>query len=187
MATIIIAFPPFAGGNHLKNLLTVTDKNIDSYIPLYNGSNTVHSHAGPGPVHSRVGHNLNKEDLSTDLMIGHFGEIMSYQNEIRKLTNKKFIIISPDTYEDRKILSERFVDPELKLDSYYDHEQVFLYEPFMFYYYFGTKMKNIMNISVTELFNNNINPVIDRINYFISKDLARDQVNQLHTMWKGMN
>jgi hypothetical protein len=29
--------------------------------------------------------------------------------------------------------------------------------------------------------------VIDRINYFISKDLARDQVNQLHKIWKSKN
>ena len=175
---VIICFPPNAGGNHLRNLLTVTKENIDSYMSVYKGGKS---------AHSRVGHNLVEEDLLTDLMYGHFGEIMSYQKEIRKFTNKKFIMISPDTYKDRKILSERFAEPQLKLDSYHDHEQVFLYEPFMFHYYFGTKMKNIMNISVTELFNDDINPVIDRINYFISKDLARDQVNQLHKMWKGKN
>ena len=44
-----------------------------------------------------------------------------------------------------------------------------------------------MDISVTEFFNDDINPVIDRINYFISKDLARDQVNQLHKIWKSKN
>ena len=177
---VIICFPPNAGGNHLRNLLTVTKENINSYIPFYKGGKSVHSRAEP---------NLIEEDLSDDLIYGHFGEIMSYQNEIRKFTNKKFIMISPDTYEDRKILSERVVGEHnnLKLDSYHDHEQVFLYEPFMFHYYFGTKMKNIMNISVTELFNDDINPVIDRINYFISKDLARDQVNQLHKIWKSKN
>jgi hypothetical protein len=177
---VIICFPPNAGGNHLRNLLTVTKENIDSYMPFYKGGKSVHSRAEP---------NLIEEDLSDDLIYGHFGEIMSYQNEIRKFTNKKFIMISPDTYEDRKILSERVVGGQdnLKLDSYHDHEQVFLYEPFMFHYYFRTKMKNIMNISVTELFNDDINPVIDRINYFISKDLARDQVNQLHKIWKSKN
>ena len=185
---VIICFPPNAGGNHLKNLLTVTKENIDSYIPFYKGGKSVNGSI-TNTVHSRVGHNLTEEDLSSDLIYGHFGEVMSYQNEIRKFTNKKFIMISPDTYEDRKILSERNTrgQDNLKLNSYHDHEQVFLYEPFMFHYYFGTKMKNIMNISVTELFNDDINPVIDRINYFISKDLARDQVNQLHKIWKSKN
>ena len=175
---IIICFPPKSGGNHLKNLLTVTKENIDSYIPFYKGD---------GTAHSRVGYNLVEEDLLTDLMYGHFVEIMSYQNKIQKFTNKKFIIISADTYKDRKILSERVLGEHdnLTLDS--DYEHLFLYKPFIFHNYFETEIKNILNISVTELFNDDINPVIDRINYFISKDLARDQVNQLHKIWKSKN
>jgi hypothetical protein len=177
---IIICFPPKSGGNHLKNLLTVTKENIDSYIPFYKGD---------GTAHSRVGYNLVEEDLLTDLMSGHFGEIMVYQNKIQKFTNEKFIIISADTYNDRKLLSERVLGEhdKLKLDSNQDQEQLFLYKPFVFHHYFGTKIENIMDISVTEFFNDDINPVIDRINYFISKDLARDQVNQLHKIWKSKN
>ena len=177
---IIICFPPKAGGNHLRNLLTVTKENIDSYITLYEARKT---------VHNRVGNNFEREDLLTDLMAGHFGEIMAYQNKIQEFTNKKSIIISADTYKDRKILSERVIGEHdnLKLDNEQDYEHLFLYKPFVLHHYFGTEIKNIMNVSVTELFNDDINPVIDRINYFISKDLARDQVNQLHKIWKSKN
>jgi hypothetical protein len=180
MDKIIIVFPLNAGGNHLKNLIEVNSDNFVEYKSLYLQSKN--------SVHTRKDKNLIEQDLDTNLMHGHFGEIMSFQTQIRAMRNKRFISISPDTYEDRKILSERFDPPHsLELDSYYDYEQVFLYEPFMFHYYFNVSMDDIMNISVHELFQDNINNVIDRLNFFLRRDLSREHVNELHRIWRQKN
>ena len=49
----IICFPPYAGGNHVKNLLEFTTDNFDTYLDLYTGKDK--------KVHARDGHNLTKQ------------------------------------------------------------------------------------------------------------------------------
>jgi hypothetical protein len=185
MTTTIIAFPPGSGGNHLKNIVSV---NTNELLSIYSTS-------GP-TVHLTSGGNLKKEqidlalaDQSVDHVLhGHFGEIMSFQNEIRRLKNKKFIILSPDSDNDRTLLNSRrqklgldFV--KFKNSEYFDGEQVFLYEPFMYHYYYQLPMDNIMNISISEWFVEDISSVISRLNYFLKSDLDSVKINQLHRIW----
>ena len=135
MSHVIIVFPPGAGGNHLKNLIT----GDISVANLYHSRPT---------VHSRSGENFSADALLTNKIThGHFGEIMSHQSLLRSINNKKFIILSPDTLEDRELLYKRRLRLGSELSTpapgdYFDGEQVFLYESFMYYYYFNTT-KNI--------------------------------------------
>jgi hypothetical protein len=117
---------------------------------------------------------------------------MSFQNEIRELTDKKFIILSPDSVNDRAMLNIR----RRKLGSgynnckdgdYFDGEQVFLYESFMYHHYFGVSMENIMNIPISEWFVEDIGLVINKINYFLKINLDVVNVNKLHKTWYRNN
>ena len=176
---LIICFPPFAGGNHVKNIIQVNEENFKEYIKLY----TDKEPSQPG-VHMHPGHNLTKEKFhKNNIVHGHFGEIMSVREDIRQTVNKKWILISPDTYKCRSILYKR--SGVLPLDTYYDHEQVFLYEPHMIHNYFGSKMIDIMNVSIYELFSDNINSVLDRIDSFLPFNINKDQAKDLHKLWKG--
>jgi len=172
----IICFPPEGGGNHCKNILEFTEENFDTYVDLYKGKDTK-------DVHAQGGNNLTKEKFNqNNLLLGHFGEIMSFRAEISSI-DKRWILISPDTYECRSILYER--GRLLKLDTYHDHEQVFLYEPHMYHRYFGSPMNNIMNISVYEWFADNIDEVLDRLSFFLSRDIDKEKANYLHQLWKA--
>lgn len=172
----IICFPPEGGGNHCKNILEFTEENFDAYVDLYNGRET---HG----VHAQRGHNLTKEKFEqNNLLLGHFGEVMSLREEISAI-DKQWILISPDTYECRSILYER--GRFLKLDEYHDHEQIFLYEPHMYNRYFSTPMSDIMNISVYEWFADDIDEVLDRLGFFLSRDIDKDKAKYLHQLWKA--
>jgi hypothetical protein len=148
MSVVIISFPPGAGGNHLKNILTLND---DTPLNLYNNSS--------GTFHAYPGNNLKETDCivaqtmsGLHVLHGHFGEIMSYQKYIEKMPNKKFVILSPDTPHDRELLRLRqksLGQPSFIAGNYFDTEQVFLYEPFMYNRYFNTSMSRIMNISIS--------------------------------------
>ena len=185
MSTIIIAFPPSAGGNHLKNILSL---NSDSVLPAFYSNNKP-------SVHQRPGSNLKEQDCinaisqpGLHILHGHFGEIMSYQKYVDQMVDKKFIILSPDTAEDRKLLRARAIllgQATSDAEGYFDQEQVFLYEPFMYNRYFRTSMLNIMNISISEWFTNDIDPVIDQLNQFLNCKLDTEYVKQLHTIWIG--
>ena len=189
MTVAIVVFPPLSGGNHLRNLISLStaynDNNINKSI--YQKNKTVHAYPGS---------NLKKEnfdnilDNSNHLLCGHFGEIMSYQHQIRDLKNKKFILICTDTNEDREILNSRKINSQyspFKTQDYFFGEQVFLYEPFMYHHYFNIPMENIMNIPITEWVVNDITPVLARINYFLQIDIDMEKAKELHSIWFTKN
>lgn len=176
---LIICFPPFAGGNHLKNILHLNEDNFEDYKQIYNRKEK--KQQGVHVVENEP--NLTKEKYHKNKIVnGHFGEIMSIREDIRQTDNKKWILISPDTYECRSILYKR--SGVLALGSYFDHEQIFLYESHMMQNYFGSKMEDIMNISIYELFSDNISPVLDRIDFFLPYKLDKDKARYLHKIWR---
>lgn len=171
----VIAFPPWAGGNHVKNLLEFTEENFNGYLDLYTGKDK--------KVHAQEGSNLTKQKFDkNNILHGHFGEIMSLRKEFAEV-DKRWILVSPDTYECRSILVNR--GKHLTLDSYFDHEQIFLYEPHMFNTYFRTPMQDIMNISVYELFADDIDGVLDRLNFFLGNTINKVKAKELHKIWKS--
>jgi hypothetical protein len=183
MSHVIIVFPPGAGGNHLKNLVNKR-LSVEKLLDLYTREST---------VHARPGNNFNSiELLEEKLTHGHFGEVMSYQSLVKSLEDKKFVIISPDTPEDRQLLFRRREQLGsayscYSLNGYFDGEQVFLYEPFMYHYYFNTAMENIMNISVHEFYKEDITDVLERLSYFLQIDLDFNLCNKLHDIWRNNN
>jgi hypothetical protein len=149
-------------------------------------------------VHAGTGSNLQYHQIEDSVqhqdqihvLHGHFGEIMSFQQQVRDIVDKKFVIISPDTVEDRKLLNNR----RRKLwhtnnidGDYFDNEQVFLYEPFMYHWYFQIPMENIMNISISNWFTKDIDPVLDKLSYFLRTPINKEQVNNVHTTWIEAN
>jgi hypothetical protein len=183
MTTIILPFPPGGGGNHLKNILVSNISNLTYDSP------TVHQTPGGNLQAGQVNAVLANAE-ATHVLHGHFGEIMSYQNQIQNIKDKKFIIICNDNSTDHRLLSERRTQLgyyNFKNGDYFEGEQVFLYEPFMYHYYFDTPMENIMNIPISEWFVEDISSVINKINYFLKINLDVDAVNTLHKMWYRNN
>lgn len=171
----IICYPPYAGGNHVKNLLEFTTDNFNSYLDLYTGKDKA--------VHAQDGNNLTKQNFNqNNILHGHFGEVMSLRENIIEV-DKRWILISPDTHECRSLLVKR--GTELILNSYFDYEQIFLYESHMFSRYFRTPTENIMNISVYELFADDIDGVLDRLNFFLTSNIDKEKAKHLHKLWKA--
>ena len=186
MAQVLISFPPGAGGNHLKNLLMLDKIDIDK---LYS-SRTVHNQAGDNfKIDQAYDSNGQFKDC---IVLGHFGEVMSYQEKIKTWPDRKFILISPETLGDRELLHSRWNKlgshyQAFKLGSYYDGEQVFLYEASIFRDCFATDMHSIMNISISEWFTLDISPVLDRVSKFLNTELDIEKCLALHKIWCNNN
>lgn len=183
MTTIIIPFPLAAGGNHLKNIIASDISKLTYVGP------TVHQTTGANLQASQVEAALADPD-ATHVLYGHFGAIMTYQNQIRNIEDKKFIIICNDNANDHELLSKRRKKlgyPTFVKGHYFEGEQVFLYEPFMYHHYFDVPMENIMNIPISEWFVEDITPVVNKINFFLKINLDVDAVNKLHKIWYRNN
>lgn len=184
--TIIIAFPPGAGGNHLKNIITSDVEKLD-YT-----TRTVHQHQIGG--NRRNLQSTQIRQATTDphaghVLHGHFGEIMSFRDEIRIIQNKKFIIVSPGSLTDQNMLNQRLqkIGNQYIRDGYFKGEQVFLYEAFIYHYCFQIPMENIMNIAISEWFIPDITQVVHRLNFFLKSNLDPIKINKLHSVWYKLN
>jgi len=194
MSAVFIMFPPVAGGNHYKNLLCLDQS-------FYNAKDFTESlyKIGRRTVHSKPGRNFNSALLSIAnqentqvIMHGHFAELATYSSDIRKILDKKFILIGLNDSEDFELLKERSKRIYLDLDAlgdYYQSEQFFLYQPEICQQYFNTDIKNICCIKLSELWNPDLKSfdIIDRLNSFLDTQIDYDQAQRYHSVWYANN
>ena len=189
MSTVFVVFPPGGGGNHLRNIIVSCYKDTDISKLYKTHKNTVHAIIGRNLQYNQIEHAGRDQD-QMHILHGHFGEVLSFQQQVRSIVDKKFIILSPDTPDDRKLLNarrRRLGHANVIDGDYFDSEQVFLYEPFMYHWYFQVPMDDIMNISISEWFVADIDSVLDRISYFLKLPMDKEQISNLHATWMEAN
>lgn len=183
MKHVCVVFPPGAGGNHLRNLIDNSLSHEELHF-LYQQSSLL--------AHSQTGSNFDPDKfVSRGITHGHFGEIMSHQILIRQHVNQiKLIILSPDTLKDRQLLNQRREKLNInhhQVGNYFDNEQVFLYESFMYHYYFGISTDDIMNISISEWFQPDIENLLGKICEFLKIKLDKKFCSEIHALWCKKN
>jgi len=184
---IFVVFPPGSGGNHLRNMIVSLlgkDREIDL---LYTKKNMrVHAKTGPNLQLENIQNAIDHPD-GVHVLHGHFGEIMSYRDQIRSITNKKFVVLSLNTADDRKLLNQRCRHlnyPHAFLDeNYFNFEQVFLYESFMYHLYFQVPMEHIISISITEWLARDIDTVLDRLSWLLCVNINKTDIARMHCLW----
>ena len=201
MTAVLISYPPAAGGNHLRNLITVASNYVsdtsfnENIMQQYFSSGKIMVH-GQDIGQDAIANNINSFKLHRSAMeheqnivyFGHFAEILSQRDILLTLPNKKFILISPDTQDCMKIWSARAKKLGMApVPGYYAGEQIFLYEPVIYYDVLKTKKTNVMNISIYEWFAEDISPVLDRLEFFLQANFDRELCQRLHQIWYSRN
>ena len=188
----IIAYPPSGGGNHLKNLLCLSGAFANS-----NDLNLEPYETGNREVHSTSGRNMNEYRMSAALassgdfiLHGHFGELAPYRKTINSIQNKRFVIVTIDAPQDRRLLQNRQSRLGQQSHEYYLHEeQYFLYQSAMYSTYFTGEESAIFSFPLTELWHPVINYTTawDRLNSFLGINIDLAQAQQLHDQWRANN
>lgn len=197
MSAVVIAYAPGAGGNHLKNLLCLestfgNSPDLDS---------TVYSTATqpPGTVHSIPGRNVRADLIEkycnnpdkTWIIHGHFGELAPYRSQINAIENKKFIVISIDSDQDRQLLTKRQERLGHRQHPYYiNEEQPYLYKSEVYTSYFtATTPEDVCVIPLYEAWHPNLveSKIIARLNNFLNININIDTAQTLHNRWWELN
>lgn len=188
MFTIIVVFPPGSGGNHLRNLIAghLGLENHQQLLDMYRSDMQ--------QVHLLTPLNLTQEKIqqaleSTDcpqVLHGHFAEIMTHYDKIKQIKNKKIVLISPDNYEDRCKINQRYeqihkMKRECLPSDYYDQEQVFLYQANFFRMLFPESESVV--ISTREWFQPNIDKVLQELNLQLGISIDIEWADYLHYLW----
>jgi hypothetical protein len=191
MSAVIVAYSPAAGGNHLRNILCLSS----GFSNSTDFDSTIYDRADQtsGAVHSLDGRNIEshyfKKVLDTPngwfALAGHFGELAEHREPLLNI-DKKFIIVSIDTAQDRRLLERRQRRMGQQNHPYWlDEEQPFLYRPAMYQSYFATLPSNILTISLYDLWHPTFNNgrVIQCINDFLNVDIDIVPAQMLHEKW----
>jgi hypothetical protein len=194
MSATIISYIPGAGGNHLKNLMCTysgfansNELNVDVYNEQTQPPGTAHSVPGRNLHDQVIDRAVNSPDQHW-LMLGHFGELALWREQINSISNKKWILITLNTQLDRNLLETRHERLQQHIHPYWlNEEQLYLYQPAIYHSYFPGHTDNVLTISLKEFWNPKVDTVIGKINKFLDIDIPVEPVQQLHDLWWKYN
>lgn len=188
MSVTIIAYPPSAGGNHLKNILCLDrsfansdDLNRQNYT---SGNREVHSTPGRNMQEYRINH---AETAESDYILhGHFGELAPWRDRINAIEDKKWILITIASYRDQFLLNQR----QRRLgqwghEYYLQEEQPYLYQPEFYQSYFTGRAENIYTMTLNAFWHPQLehHQIVTGLNNFLNKQIDAEQAQDLHNLW----
>ena len=195
---VFIVFPPCAGGNHLRNMILYS---TDFFGVDFHDSIEAQYKDNRKDVHATdIGHENFERNLTAyklhqtvinpgknHLFYGHFAEFSSHKDLIKTMHDVKIVLLSPETDRCKNILTRRVADINGNhINGYFVEEQVFLYEWYVYKELFKIRKNNIMNISISELFSENITDAMTRISQLISSPFT-NSYTILHKLWLNKN
>ena len=195
MSAVIVAYCPAAGGNHLKNILSLSptfanrgEMDLTVYDRADQTSGAVHSIDGRNVQDIFVERMLNQPDQCW-LLSGHFGELASVRESLLKV-DKKFLIITIDQSTDRQLLERRQQRLGQQCHPYWlDEEQPYLYQPEMYQTYFGVDSVNMATVSLYDLWHPTLcdHTVLTKINEFLNINIDTESAQNLQKKWWSSN
>lgn len=191
MSAVIVTYCPAAGGNHLKNILSLSskfDNRTEMDLSVYERVDQT-----SGAVHSINGRNvqdifIDRMQAHTDqcwLLSGHFGELAPVRSSLLSI-DKKFIIITIDNVVDRRLLGFRQQRMGQQCHPYWlEEEQMFLYQPEMYQTYFDVLAENITTVSLYDLWHPTLcdGAVINKLNDFLNINIDLESAQNLQKKW----
>jgi hypothetical protein len=195
MSVVVVSYPPAAGGNHLKNILC-----LSNYFANHSElDSTVYDQkfVPPGTVHCIRGRNVQDQFIQRIIdnpdqcwiLAGHIGELAPYRSQLLSQT-RKFISISIDTPRECRMLEQRQQRLGQQNHPYWLHEeQPFFYQSLMYKTYFETSTDNILTVPLMNLWHPTLQQgqVLDSLDEFLSIKLERLPAEILHKKWCQQN
>jgi len=190
-----VAYCPAAGGNHLKNILSLSS----TFANRGEMDLTVYDRADQtsGAVHSIDGRNV--QDVFIERMLqhpdqcwllsGHFGELAPVRQSLSTV-DRKFLIITMNQSIDRRLLERRQHRLGQQCHPYWlEEEQLYLYQPDIYQTYFGVDSTDIATISLYDLWHPTLkdHSVISHINAFLNINIDQDSAQNLQKKWWNSN
>lgn len=198
----IIAYPPCAGGNHLKNIASLGGKFDDQWPWQWVREQTIgldvyYNRKQPmrGEVQSLPGRNLHSvfvdhimQTEGRDFLIhGHFGELALHRDQIRQMPDKKVLILTIDQEHEREWLIKRQNRLGQNSHPYWvNEEQIYLYRQDMYRSYFGIDAAATLPLGALMADSLDIT-FFDTVDSFFETAIDREKAQEIHTIWTELN
>ncbi len=198
----IIAYPPCAGGNHLKNIVSLDGKFDDQWPWQWVRDQTVgldvyYDKKRPmrGEVQSLPGRNLHEvfvdhilENPDRDFLIhGHFGELALYRQQLLQMPDKKVLMLTIDCASEREWLINRQTRLGQNNHPYWvNEEQIYLYRTDIYQTYFG--IDSVQSLPLTKMMSDTLEPdFFNQLNEFFDINIDTIKAQEIHKIWAELN
>jgi len=196
MMTIVV-YVPGAGGNHLKNLLCLSN----SYSNAADLDPMVYEQPDPerppGEVWCVGGRNLQPvffERMTNSnqswVLAAHAGEMFEYQQQLSKIKNKKIIVVSLDNADDRRQLDHRQVRLGQCIHPYWlDEELQPLYQADTLSRLFDFSVDDCYTLPLENFWSRDFiaGTEFQQIKQFLNIDLDDGTADRYHQLWCTAN
>lgn len=197
MLTLVV-YLPGAGGNHLKNLLCLSDKYAnhgDLRPEVYESPDPQRP---PGEVWCVGGRNL--QDIFFDRMeqnpeknwvlAAHFGEMFQYQHRLVDVTDKKIVVITLDDAHSRRTLDQRQQRLGQCIHPYWlDEELTHVYCSDTLCRLFGVDKSHCLQLPIQNFWNKNFvkSTAFKQLTDFLNVDISVKTAEKFHHLWTDAN
>lgn len=196
MLDTFILYAPGAGGNHLKNLLCLSEAYANSHEldqSVYDAQDRC-----PGEVWCVGGRNLqpmffdrmHHDASSRSILIAHFGELAQHQHAITTAPQPQLVIITLPPDHSRRQLQHRQQRLGQNIHPYWlDEELPWCYTTRMYQTYFEIPEHDCIELDLGDFWQPDFctSPALDRLEMFLRITVPRDQAHTLHHKWMCSN
>jgi hypothetical protein len=197
MLTLVV-YVPGAGGNHLKNLLCLSN----SYANCNDLDPAVYERPDPerppGEVWCVGGRNLQEiffermveHNDQNWILAAHVGEMFQYQQQLAAITNKKIVVISLEHEPSRRQLDHRQIRLGQCIHPYWlDEELIHIYQAHTLSRLFGTTGDKYFTLPIQDFWHKNFakSLAFSQLESFLNIKTDSDLVDQYHRLWHAAN
>jgi hypothetical protein len=196
MRDTLILYAPGAGGNHVKNLLCLSEAYINSSeldITVYDATDRA-----PGEVWCVGGRNLQPRFFerihanpdSRSVLIAHFGELAQNLEQMQSLKQPQLVILTLTQEPVRRGLEHRQKRLGQTIHPYWlDEELIWCYSQRMVQTYFGVPPQDCMELDIAEIWRDDFchSTSLERLESFLGVQVPRTAADTLHQKWLRAN
>lgn len=198
MALDLIIYAPGSGGNHVKNLLCLSQYYANSSDLDTRVYDFADPERPPGEVWCRGGRNL--QQIYFDAMAqapdqhwvlpAHFGEIMQFATQLASVHSKRVVLIGLEHEPDRRRLEQRQCRLGQNIHPYWlDEELTWLYRADVLSRLSNIPNQKFLSIDLGSIWHHGFvcSREFSELQSFLGVNIPNQQAQQLHHKWVHAN
>lgn len=183
---MFIIFAPWCGGNHLANIVSMSDRFNKRFNDKIYNNQIFHAHPTAKQNYAPVHSELEGVQHQSNVFCSHLTEyLISSTLTEQYLPNRKYIVLEFPDSSRSDFFKQRVAKKSYFQDPYMIEELSILYSVDTFSKL--TNEKDMTQLGVDLLFNKDISSLLLKLNQEFGLNFDRDAVEQIHQSWLTKN
>ena len=183
---MFIIFAPWCGGNHLANIVSMSDRFGKRFNDNIYNNQIFHAHPTVKQNYAPVHNELEVVQHQSNVFCSHLTEYLTSSTLTQQyLSNRKYIILEFPEFSRSNFFKQRVAKKSYFQDLYMMEELSTLYSVDTFSKL--TNEKDITQLGVDLLFDKDISNLLLKLNQELGLNFDHEAVQQIHQLWLTKN